>query len=634
MDNLATLRRQLKAGGYSPIPCEGKKPPVDGWEKKITVDDDEINLWSILYQYAGNTGVLTKYTPAFDIDVLNPDAAKAVEDLVRERNEEFGRVLVRFGLSPKRAVLFQTDAPFKKIQVPLIAPNGCNGEKLELLGDGQQLVVDGIHPITKRPYSWHGGSPFEIPRGELPNIRERDAAELIDDAADLLVKEHGYAIERPHTDKANGGNKPDDATDWGGLIIGGIYTGGNLHDSVRDLTADLITAGMSAGAVVNLVRDLMNKSQAPRDERWQERYSDIPRAVAGWVAKRSQTNSSGFRLIPFRDLRPTTARNYLIKGIIPRTGIVVIWGAPKTGKSFWTFDLMLHIALGWPYRDHRVVQGAIVYLAFEGAAGFNDRAEAFRRRHNIDPDTDIPFFLLPSHSKLVRDHVALIDAIRARSVAPVAVVLDTLNRSLDGSESKDEDMSAYLAAAEAIQDAFGCAVVIVHHCGTDASRPRGHTSLSGAADAQLAVSRDDDENITAVVEFMKDGPEGAQFTSRLESIEVGTDDDGDVKTSCVVVQVEGAAKAKGPKLPAAPKLAFEKLRDLVIDAGEPAPASNYVPANVKVVPITLWRDVFYNSYPADKPDAKQKAFVRATLKLQEDHLVGIWSDKAWIARAS
>ena len=34
---------------------------------------------------------------------------------------------------------------------------------------------------------------------------------------------------------------------------------------------------------------------------------------------------------------------------------------------------------------------------------------------------------------------------------PVVVVLDTLNRSIDGSESKDADMGAYLAAAETIR---------------------------------------------------------------------------------------------------------------------------------------------------------------------------------------
>jgi AAA domain len=193
------------------------------------------------------------------------------------------------------------------------------------------------------------------------------------------------------------------------------------------------------------------------------------------------------------------------------------------------------------------VRGPVVYCAFEGHDGFNDRAEAFRRHHKIKPERDVPFFLLPSYAKLVRDHKALIESIRAQTVAPIAVVLDTLNRSIDGSESKDEDMGAYLSAAEAIEEAFRCVVIIVHHCGVDGSRPRGHTSLTGTAVTQIALKKDAEKNVQVEIEYMKDGPEGAQFASRLELVDVGIDEDGDPKTSCVVIPIEGAT-AK-PKLP-------------------------------------------------------------------------------------
>jgi RecA-family ATPase len=101
------------------------------------------------------------------------------------------------------------------------------------------------------------------------------------------------------------------------------------------------------------------------------------------------------------------------------------------------------------------------------------------------------------------------------------VVLDTLNRSLRGSESSDEDMTAYLKAADAIREAFDCAVIIVHHCGVDGTRPRGHTSLTGTVDAQLAVKRDASDNVMVTVEHMKDGPEGDVIGSRLERVELG-----------------------------------------------------------------------------------------------------------------
>lgn len=84
-------------------------------------------------------------------------------------------------------------------------------------------------------------------------------------------------------------------------------------------------------------------------------------------------------------------------------------------------------------------------------------------------------------------------------------MLDTLNRSLNGSESSDEDMSAYVRATDAIRETFDCSVLVIHHCGINDSRPRGHTSLTGAADAQLSVKRDFTGNILVTAEFMKDG---------------------------------------------------------------------------------------------------------------------------------
>ena len=138
----------------------------------------------------------------------------------------------------------------------------------------------------------------------------------------------------------------------------------------------------------------------------------------------------------------------------------------------------------------------------------------------------MPFYLQPAPMDLIKEHGDLIAAIRELDGAPVAVVLDTLNRSLTGSENSDEDMGAYIRATDAIREAFDCSVLVVHHCGNDGSKPRGHTSLTGAADARLAVRRDHAKNVLVDVEFMKDGESGDTIVSALETVEVGSDEDG------------------------------------------------------------------------------------------------------------
>jgi hypothetical protein len=191
------------------------------------------------------------------------------------------------------------------------------------------------------------------------------------------------------------------------------------------------------------------------------------------------------------------------------------------------------------WRGRKVRQGDVVYLSLEGEEGFNRRVEAFRQKHGV---TDAPFYLITTRIDLVKDQAELIAAIKAHSVNPAAVVIDTLNCSIAGSESNDGDMSAYIKAADAVREAFDCAVVVIHHCGLDEKRPRGHTPLGGAVDAQLSVTRDAALNVVVKVDWMKDGDtEGDTIISKLEHFLVGIDDDGNVLSSCVVVPSEAPA---------------------------------------------------------------------------------------------
>ena len=260
-----------------------------------------------------------------------------------------------------------------------------------------------------------------------------------------------------------------------------------------------------------------------------------------------------FTLTRFNDIALSTSAVYLVKNLI-RAGLIIVWGPPKCGKSFWTFDVTMHIARGEPYRGRPVQQGTVVYLALEGGNGFRRRVEAYRQEHDV---TEAPFYLITDRVDLIRDHRALIDCIREAIATddgtPAIVVIDTLNRSLAGSESSDEDMASYIQAADAVRAAFDCAITIVHHCGVDGTRPRGHTSLTGAVEAQIAVTRDDDKNIVVTVEWLKDGQEGDVIVSELETVVVGADDDGEAITSCVVRAVDG-------ELPSPPSTSKKKGR--------------------------------------------------------------------------
>jgi hypothetical protein len=176
---------------------------------------------------------------------------------------------------------------------------------------------------------------------------------------------------------------------------------------------------------------------------------------------------------------------------------------------------------------------------------------------------------------------------------------------------------------------------VVHHCGINDSRPRGHTSLTGAADAQLAVRRDGGGNIFVTVESMKDGPNGESIASRLASVVVGTDEDDEPITSCVVVGSEAScAKVpkRGKRLSKSAEIALKALQRAVTKAGEEPPPSNDIPPNVRAVSVSLWRDYAYGLgiSGSDEQRAKQIAFKRGAEALLAAELVGAWQEHRWL----
>jgi hypothetical protein len=96
-----------------------------------------------------------------------------------------------------------------------------------------------------------------------------------------------------------------------------------------------------------------------------------------------------------------------------REGLTVIWGSPKCGKTFWAFDLAMHVALGWLYRGRHVAQGTVVYVACEGERGLRARKEAFRRPR-LGPADKPPFYLLTTRLDLAKQIDDLIMDIAAQ----------------------------------------------------------------------------------------------------------------------------------------------------------------------------------------------------------------------------
>jgi hypothetical protein len=215
LDRVTAHRKRLLTAGFEPIPVNGKAPVETAWQATVA-SVDAIDRWSRELAGATNTGILTKHAPAIDIDVHDASVADEIQGLAWKLINEGARGIVRFGQVPKRAVLFRTDKPFAKLTTPVfISPDGTQ-HRVEVLCDGQQIVVHGIHPTTGNPYTWLHGEPGEVKRADLPLLTADMAASFIADATACLIG-HGWhagisAISAPSSaGKSQGWRAPTDA---------------------------------------------------------------------------------------------------------------------------------------------------------------------------------------------------------------------------------------------------------------------------------------------------------------------------------------------------------------------------------------------------------------------------------------
>jgi hypothetical protein len=248
-----------------------------------------------------------------------------------------------------------------------------------------------------------------------------------------------------------------------------------------------------------------------------------------------------FKLEPFAEIEWTGAGEWLLQGLLPLQGLAVVYGASGSHKSFIAADLALRIVRGLEWAGRAVKQGAAVYVAAEGSAGFRKRIEAFRRKKGMRGAQ--PFYLVSAAPNLggeSNDLEALIASIEATALAaPLRlIVVDTLAQTLHGAEENGRGMMALISNANALASRFDCLVLVVHHSGkNDDNGARGHSSLPGAADAIWLVKKGEAGlSSTITIEKNKDDAGGLTFSAALSRVVIDVDEETGEEVSSLVVE--------------------------------------------------------------------------------------------------
>lgn len=254
-------------------------------------------------------------------------------------------------------------------------------------------------------------------------------------------------------------------------------------------------------------------------------------------APAEQATPPRFVFEPAHSFASTTALPWIIKGVLPKAALAVVYGASGSGKSFAVQDMGMAIAMGVPWRGRKVKQGRVAYIAAEGAEGSRKRFAAYAQHHGIDL-VGVPMMVLNAAPNLLekQDAVDVAKGIKAAGGADV-IIVDTFAQVTPGAnENAGEDVGKALGYCKRIHEVTGAVVVLIHHSGKDASKgARGWSGLRAAADAEIEVVRTETGRYMRLSKS-KDGEDGLEWGFDLEVVQLGVDEDLDPITSCVVVE--------------------------------------------------------------------------------------------------
>lgn len=356
---------------------------------------------------------------------------------------------------------------------------------------------------------------------------------------------------------------------------------------------------------------------------------DDTSAIVTELATAAGRGGGDLPLTWWADIDGAAPPNMLVDGLLEAGTLSVVFGAPKSGKTFFVTDVGLRVAMGWPWRGRIVKRGMVAYIAGEGAAGIGKRLTAFVS-HFVDADPASPFLVIPRAVDMT-DMSAVSSLVRTLSAAakqcgygPAFITIDTMARCMTGDENSVQDVSAFIAGCDRLREQTGAHVCIVHHAGKQSGNgPRGSTALLGAVDTCIEVTKGDGGSV-ATITAQRNLEAGETFGFELHSVETAAG------SSCVVIEASDVGSTR-ERITGAARIALDALCRAVEECGYIPPTNRNIPERVHVVQIDVWRRHFDMLHidAVNTVHAKRMAFKRAADRLQAIGIVGVCDKLVW-----
>lgn len=428
-------------------------------------------------------------------------------------------------------------------------------------------------------------------------------------------------------------------------------TGDGWHNDMRAVTWELLRRGYDPLGIQMVIGSACKRGFDDPDigrlvykkwELFQAEKQAAERDDADTGTKKANS-STALALSYYNELTEVPPKRWIIKNVLARGETSNWFGPPGVGKSVLLTDLVFHVAAAVDWRGYRLKERCgIVYLALERGALVKRRLAAYMQKWGV---LDLPIAVASNVIDLKNKGCIkiIVDAVREAEASfgckAGVIVIDTMSKGIaagGGDEDKAKDVNIVAANLRRIEELTDIHIACVGHTGKDEGRGhRGSNANSGDMDMMVQIKGDGAVK-TATIVKINDGIEGPLTNYKIESYQLGTDEDGDPITTAVVsddtVEAEQEANKKG--LSKAQRRAMELLTRCINDQGRPAPQSSEFPHGVRVVSLKEWHEACERGglSSAEKPDDRDRAFRRAKDDLQTFSRIACLDGLVWLVR--
>ena len=171
---------------------------------------------------------------------------------------------------------------------------------------------------------------------------------------------------------------------------------------------------------------------------------------------------------------------WLIDGLLPATGTVVLYGREGSGKSFLALRLANIVA-----RDK-----AVLYVPYEDLPILYQRQAAHDDFFGCQPAADLYYMALDMP---VLNEEGAADQFKAclerERIQPGLIIFDTFRASTTGiEENSAKEVGAVIDVLKQIKTDLACSILVVHHMGKETAKgARGSTVITADTDLSFEV---------------------------------------------------------------------------------------------------------------------------------------------------